>query len=117
MGEKGAEQLKKIFAFVSFIFIGFTLLVNTDPTSGDIFTKTTRTIPEPIALLLFGSVLIGLANVGRKKVFKKENDMERLSNQPAADSLNPKWAIFYALCTHSHALNTNQNPAQHLGKY
>ena len=71
----GGEQLKRIFAFVSFIFIGFTLLVNTDPTSVDIFTKTTRTIPEPIALLLFGSVLIGLAKVVRKKVFKKETDM------------------------------------------
>ena len=89
MGEKGAEQLKKIFAFVSFIFIVFTLLVNTDPITGDIFTQITRIIPEPIALLLFGSVLIGLANVGRKKVFKKEKGMERLSNQPAADSLTP----------------------------
>ena len=87
MGEKGVEQLKKIFAFISFIFIGFTLLVNTDPTSGDIFTKTTRTIPEPIALLLFGSVLIGLAKVGRKKVLKKETDMKHLGMQPTAHSL------------------------------
>jgi len=89
VGKKGGEQLKKIFMFLSFIFLYIILLVNPGPTTGDVLPEIARTIPEPIALLLFGSVLIGLANVGRKKGFKKESGMERLSNQPAADSLNP----------------------------
>ncbi len=63
--------MKNIFAFLAFILLCFILLVNTDPTTGNIFTQLTGIFPEPIALLLFGSVMIGLANAGRKKVFKK----------------------------------------------
>ncbi len=75
--------MKNIFAFLAFILLCFKLLVNTDPTTGNIFTQITRTIPEPIALLLFGSVLIGLANAGRKKFSTK---------RPArsASAINPR---------------------------
>ena len=52
--------------------MGFILIAINVSASMDIFTEITVAISEPLALLFFGSVLIGLANVGRKKVFKKE---------------------------------------------
>ena len=64
--------MKKKFAFLSFAIMGFILIAINVSASMDIFTEITVAISEPLALLFFGSVLIGLANVGRKKVFKKE---------------------------------------------
>ncbi len=78
--------MKKIFVFLAFITVGLILIVNNVSATVDIFPGITAAIPEPVALLLFGSGLIGLANVGRKAVFRKENDTQRLSTQPATDS-------------------------------
>ena len=79
----------KLLVFSSLVTVGIMSIENTDPTTGDVFTDITLAIPEPIALLLFGSVLIGIANVARKKVFNnnKRKGRARLNLQPAADSL------------------------------
>ena len=79
--------MKKIFAFLSFAIVGFILMVNIDSTGVDIFSEVTVAIFEPFTLLLFGSVLIGLANVGRKKAIKKEKAIEHLDMQHRADSI------------------------------
>ncbi len=78
--------MKKIFVFFAFITVGFILIVNNVSAMVDIFPGITAAIPEPVALLFFGSGLIGLANVGRKAVFRKDKDIQRLSTQPAAES-------------------------------
>ena len=79
--------MKKIFVLLLFIIVGFILIVNVDSATVDIFTEITVAISEPFTLLLFGSVLIGLANIGRKKVIKKEKGIEHLDMQHRADSL------------------------------
>ncbi len=79
--------MKKIFVLLSFIIVGFILIVNVDSATVDIFTEITVAISEPFTLLLFGSVLIGLANIGRKKAIKKEKGIEHLDMQHRADSL------------------------------
>ena len=80
--------MKKFYVFSSFIIGGFILFENTVSKKVDIFTDITVASSEPFSLLLFGSVLVGLANIGRKKVFKKETDMAQFDMQPAADRLN-----------------------------
>jgi len=85
-GEKG-EQLKKFYVILSFVFAGFILIANSVSATVGGLTEIIVATSEPVALLLFGSVLIGIANVGRKKVLKKENGMEHLGMQPTADSL------------------------------
>ena len=87
MEKKGAVQLKKFYAFLSSIIIAFILILNSVSITVDIPADITAAISEPLGLLLFGSVLIGLANVGRKKVFKKENGLEHLDMPGRADSL------------------------------
>ncbi len=73
--------------FLAFITVGLILIVNNVSAMVDIFPGITAAIPEPVALLLFGSGLIGLANVGRKAVFRKEKDIRRFSTtQPAAEN-------------------------------
>ena len=79
--------MKKIFAFLSFTTVGIILIVNIKSATVDIFSGVTVAIFEPFTLLLFGSVLIGLANVGRKKAIKKENGIEHLDMPGSADSL------------------------------
>lgn len=79
--------MKKIFVLLSFTVLAFILIVNTGPAAVEIFTGITVANSEPLTLLLFGSVLIGLANVGRKKVIKKENGIEHSGMPPKADSL------------------------------
>ena len=78
--------MKKIFVFLTFIAVGLILIVNNVSATVDIFPGITAAIPEPVALLLFGSGLIGLANVGRKTVSRKEKGIPRLSTQPTTDS-------------------------------
>ena len=77
--------MKKIFVFLTFIAVGLILIVNNVSAAVDIFAGITVAIPEPVALLLFGSGLIGLANVGRKTVSRKEKGIPRLSTQPTTD--------------------------------
>ena len=84
--EKRVEQLKKIFVFLTFTAVGLILIVNNVSATVDIFPGITAAIPEPVALLLFGSGLIGLANVGRKTVSRKEKGIARLGTQPTTDS-------------------------------
>ena len=79
--------MKKIFVLLLFIIVGFILIVNVDSATVDIFTEITVAISEPFTLLLFGSFLIGMANIGRKKVIKKEKGIEHLDMQHRADSL------------------------------
>ena len=79
--------MRKFYGVLSFVIVGFILIVNYVAASADIFTEIVVAISEPVALLLFGLVLIGMANVGRKKVFTKENRLENLGMQPTADSL------------------------------
>ena len=79
--------MKKIFVLLLFIIVGFILIVNVYSATVDIFTEITVAISEPFTLLLFGSVLIGMANIGRKKVIKKEKGIEHLDLPPRADSL------------------------------
>ena len=78
--------MTKIFVFLTFIAIGLILIVNNVSATIDIFAGITAAIPEPVALLLFGSGLIGLANVGRKTVFRKEKGIPPLSTQPTTDN-------------------------------
>ena len=77
--------MTKIVLFLALIAVGLILIVNDVSATIDIFTGITATIPEPVALLLFGSGLIGLANVGRKTVSRKEKGIPRLSTQPTTD--------------------------------
>ena len=97
--------MKKIFAFSSFTIVGIILIVNIDSATVDIFTEITVAITEPFTLLLFGSVLIGLANVGRKKAIKKEKGIEHLDMQHRADSIekNDRWDGWY---TEKHVTET-----------
>jgi len=90
--------LKRIFAFLSFTTVGIILIVNINSATVDIFTEITAAITEPFRLLLFGSVLIGLANVGRKKAIKKEKGIEHLDMQHRADSIeeNDRLEVWYA---------------------
>ena len=77
--------MTKIFVFLTFIAVGLILIVNNVSATVDIFAGITVAIPEPVALLLFGSGLIGLANVGRKTVSRKEKGIPRLSTKPTTD--------------------------------
>ena len=90
--------MKRIFAFLSFTTVGIILIVNIDSATVDIFTEITVAITEPFTLLLFGSVLICLANVGRKKAIKKEKGIEHLDMQHRADSIeeNDRLEVWYA---------------------
>ena len=90
--------MKKIFAFLSFTAVGIILIVNINSATVDIFSEVTVAIFEPFTLLLFGSVLIGLANVGRKKAIKKEKGIEHLDMPGSADSLeeNDRLEVWYA---------------------
>ena len=97
--------MKKIFAFLSFTAVGIILIVNINSATVDIFSEVTVAIFEPFTLLLFGSVLIGLANVGRKKAIKKEKGIEHLDIQHRADSIekNDRWDGWY---TEKHVTET-----------
>ena len=79
--------MKKNFAVLTFTIVGIILIVNINSATVDIFSEITVAITEPFTLLLFGSVLIGLANVGRKKAIKKEKGIEHLDMQHRADSI------------------------------
>ena len=105
MQKKGAEQLKRISAYLSFTIVGIILIVNIDSATVDIFTEITEAITEPFTLLLFGSVLICLAKVGRKKAIKKEKGIEHLDIQHRADSIekNDRWDGWY---TEKHVTET-----------
>ena len=79
--------MKKIFAFLSFTIVGIILIVNINSATVDIFSEVTVAISEPFTLLLFGSFLIGMANIGRKKVITKDKGIEHLDMPGSADSL------------------------------
>ena len=79
--------MKKMFAFLSFVIVGFIFKLNIESAGVDIFSGISVAISEPFTLLLFGSVLIGMANIGRKKVIKKEKGIEHLDMPGIADSL------------------------------
>ena len=79
--------MKKMFAFLSFVIVGFIFKLNIESAGVDIFSGISVAISEPFTLLLFGSFLIGMANIGRKKVIKKDKGIEHLDMPGSADSL------------------------------
>jgi len=82
--------MKKLLVFlcVMFMILGFVGCKSSGSSGGGVpvTTVTTQTdggveggdyaahAPEPATILLLGSGLVGLAGVGRKKLFKKDQD-------------------------------------------
>mgnify|MGYP001828854278 FL=1 len=76
-----------MFAFLSFVIVGFIFKLNIESAGVDIFSGISVAISEPFTLLLFGSFLIGMANIGRKKVITEDKGIEHLDMPGSADSL------------------------------
>ena len=93
--------MKGFYVFFLFVTVGFILFVNNISASFDIFIEIIVAISEPVALLLFGIALIGMATVGRKKVLTKENGLDSPGMQTMTDSL----------------LENDRPDGQYVGKY
>jgi len=54
------------------VLIGATLTGGNNPSAGDAYHMSWSPVPEPATMLMFGTGLIGIAGLGRKKVFKRK---------------------------------------------
>lgn len=54
------------------VLIGATLSGGDNPSAGDAYHMSWSPVPEPATMLLFGTGLIGIAGLGRKKILKKK---------------------------------------------
>ncbi len=57
--------------FINFLVTGHVFAFNLSKTINILDKNSAATIPEPAIMMLLGIGLIGLAGLGRKKLFKK----------------------------------------------